>query len=243
MATIYAVGVGPGDPELLTRKAERIISQSPVICAPTGAADAASYALSIVEHLLDRSRQEILTRVFPMMKKGPELEAAWEEVATEVIERIDGGQDVAFITIGDPCLYSTFLYIYRIIRAKRADIPVEIIPGISSINAAAAAAGIPLGIAGERIAILPATYENEELKKTLAEFDTIVLMKVNRVFDRIYPLLCELGVEKSSVFIRRVGSSQQEVVFDISTLLGRELDYLSMLIVRKSSTQVSGGLT
>ena len=128
MAVIYAVGVGPGDPELLTRKAERIISSAGVICAPTGAADAASYALSIVEHLLDRSRQEILTRVFPMMKKGPELEAAWEEVATDVITRIDRGEDVAFITIGDPCLYSTFLYIYRIIRKKRADITIEIIP-------------------------------------------------------------------------------------------------------------------
>ena len=125
MAVIYAVGVGPGDPELLTRKAERIISHCPVICAPTGAADAASYALSIVEHLLDRSRQEVITRVFPMMKKGPELEAAWEEVAIEVIERIDKDEDVAFITIGDPCLYSTFLYIYRIIREKRADITVD----------------------------------------------------------------------------------------------------------------------
>lgn len=233
MAVIYAVGVGPGDPELLTRKAERIIRHCPVICAPTGAADAASYALSIVEHLLDRSSQEVITRVFPMMKKGPELEAAWEEVASEVIERIDNGQDVAFITIGDPCLYSTFLYIYRIIRRKRADIPVEIIPGISSINAAAAAAGIPLGIAGERIAILPATYENEELKKTLSEFDTIVLMKVSRVFERVYRLLVEMGLDKSSVFVRRVGSPQQEVSFDLSTLVGRELDYLSMLIVRK----------
>lgn len=233
MAVIYAVGVGPGDPELLTRKAERIIRQCPVICAPTGAADAASYALSIVEHLLDRSSQEVITRVFPMMKKGPELEAAWEEVASEVIERIDNGQDVAFITIGDPCLYSTFLYIYRIIREKRADIPVEIIPGISSINAAAAAAGIPLGIAGERIAILPATYENEELKKTLSEFDTIVLMKVSRVFERVYGLLVEMGLDKSSVFVRRVGSPQQEVSFDLSTLVGRELDYLSMLIVRR----------
>lgn len=233
MAVIYAVGVGPGDPELLTRKAERIIRQCPVICAPTGAADAASYALSIVEHLLDRSSQEVITRVFPMMKKGPELEAAWEEVASEVIERIDNGQDVAFITIGDPCLYSTFLYIYRIIRRKRADIHVEIIPGISSINAAAAAAGIPLGIAGERIAILPATYEDEELKKTLSEFDTIVLMKVSRVFERVYRLLVEMGLDKSSVFVRRVGSAQQEVIFDLSTLAGRELDYLSMLIVRR----------
>ncbi len=232
MAVIYAVGVGPGDPELLTRKAERIIGQCPVICAPTGAADAASYALSIVEHLLDRSRQEVISRVFPMMKKGPELEAAWEEVANEVIERIDKGEDVAFITIGDPCLYSTFLYIYRIIREKRADIKVEIIPGISSINAAAAAAGIPLAIAGERIAILPATYENYELRKTLQEFDTVVLMKVSRVFDRVYGLLVELGLESSSVFIRRVGSPQQEVVFDLSTLVGRELDYLSMLIVK-----------
>lgn len=233
MATIYAVGVGPGDPELLTRKAERIISHCPVICAPTGAADAASYALSIVEHLLDRSRQEILTRVFPMMKKGAELEAAWEEVATEVIARIDNGQDVAFITIGDPCLYSTFLYIHRILSVKRADIPIEIIPGISSINAAAAAAGIPLGIAGERIAILPAAYEDYELRKTMQEFDTVVLMKVSRVFDRVYALLQELGLTDSAVFVRRVGSGQQEVVFDISTLVGRELDYLSMLIVRK----------
>lgn len=229
---IYAVGVGPGDPELLTRKAERIISSAPVIYAPTGAADAASYALSIVEHLIDRSRQEIITRVFPMMKKGAELEAAWQEAATEVISLIDDGKDVAFITIGDPCLYSTFLYLYRIIREKRADIKVEIIPGISSINASAAAAGIPLGIAGERIAILPATYEDEELKKTLREFDTVVLMKVSRVFDTVYPLLVELGLAEGSTFIRRVGSGQEEVVFDISTLVGKELDYLSMLIVK-----------
>lgn len=233
MATIFAVGVGPGDPELLTRKAERIISRCPVVCAPTGAADAASYALSIVEHLLDRSRQEILIRTFPMLKKGPELEAAWEEVANEIIARIDQGEDVAFITIGDPCLYSTFLYLHRIIAAKRADIPVEIIPGISSINAAAAAAGMPLGIASDRIAILPATYEDYELRKTLKEFDTVVLMKVSRVFDRVYGLLQELGLIDNAVFVRRVGSSQQEVISDISTLFGRELDYLSMLIVRK----------
>ena len=233
MAVIYAVGVGPGDPELLTRKAERIIGQCHVICAPTGAADAASYALSIVEHLLDRSRQEIITKVFPMLKKGPELESAWEEAANEVIGRIDNGEDVAFITIGDPCLYSTFLYLYKIIREKRADIPVEIIPGISSINAAAAAAGVPLGIASDRIAILPATYEDYELRKTLKEFDTVVLMKVSRVFERVYALLLELGLADRGVFIRRVGSPQQEVIFDLSSLVGRELDYLSMLIVRR----------
>jgi precorrin-2/cobalt-factor-2 C20-methyltransferase len=232
MAKIYAVGVGPGDPELLTRKAERIIRQAPVICTPTGQADAASYALSIVDDLIDRSRQEVIVQLFPMMKKGAELDAAWEAAADEVIARIDRGDDVAFITIGDPCLYSTFLYIFRIIREKRPDIDIEIIPGISSINASAAAAGIPLGIAAERIAILPATYENDDLRTTLSEFDTIVLMKVSRVFDRIYPLLRELGLDKTSVFVRRVGSPEQEVIFNLSSLVGRDLDYLSMLIVR-----------
>jgi len=232
---IYAVGVGPGDPELVTRKAERIIRQADVICTPTGAADAASYALSIVEEFLDRSRQEIITQVFPMMKKGAELEAAWEEAADQVLERIDAGRSVVFITIGDPCLYSTFLYLFRIIRERRPDVPVEIIPGISSINAAAAAALIPLGIASERIAILPATYEDAELRRTLQEFDTIVLMKVSRVFDRVYALLQELGLAKGSVFVRRVGSDREEVIFDLASLVGKELDYLSMLIVRKTN--------
>jgi len=232
-AKIYAVGVGPGDPELLTRKAARIIAAADVVCAPTGAVDAASYALSIVADLVDPDRQEILPQVFPMMKKGPELVAAWEEAALQVIERVERGKNVVFITIGDPLLYSTFLYLHRIIVGRRPDIPIEFVPGISSINAAAAAAGLPLGIAGDRIAILPATYEDYELRKTLKEFDTVVLMKVSRVFPRIYAVLQELGLVDRGVFVRRVGSVQQEVVHDLATLLDRELDYLSMLIVRK----------
>jgi precorrin-2/cobalt-factor-2 C20-methyltransferase len=233
VAKIYAVGVGPGDPELLTRKAERIIRQAPVICTPTGQADAASYALSIVEELLDRSRQEIVIQLFPMSKDETVLQEFWHRAAAEVLAKIDAGRDVAFITIGDPLLYSTFLYLYRIFREQRPDIAIEIVPGISSINAAAAAAGIPLGMAGGRIAILPATYADAELRRTLAEFDTIVLMKVSRVFDRVYAILAELGLEKSGAFIRRVGSEQEEVVFDLATLVGKKLDYLSMLIIRK----------
>jgi precorrin-2/cobalt-factor-2 C20-methyltransferase len=234
MAKIYAIGVGPGDPDLLTRKAERILRTVPVICTPTGQADAASYALSIVEQFLDRERQEILVQVFPMRKVSTELDPFWDSAAAEVMERIRAGKDVAFITIGDPFLYSTFLYLYRIFQERYPEIPVEIIPGISSINAAAAAAGVPLGMAGDRIAILPATYEDEELRRTLTEFDTVVLMKVSRVFDRVYAVLQELGLDRQGVFIRRVGSDAEEVVFDLASLQGKELDYLSMLIVRKS---------
>src|SRR5512137_1468823 len=186
MAKIYAVGVGSVDPELLTRKAERIIRAVPVICAPTGAADAASYALSIVEEFLDRSRQEVLVQVFPMKKDPAELDPFWQEAAAQVVERVRSGLDVAFITIGDPFLYSTFLYLYRIFRDRYPEIPVEVVPGITSVGAASVAAGLPLGMAADRIAILPATYEDAELRKTFKEFDTVVLMKVNRAFDRVY---------------------------------------------------------
>ena len=234
MARVYAVGVGPGDPELLTRKAERLLRQSPVICAPTGSADAASYALVIVEQFIDRDRQEVISQVFPMQKDQAGLEEFWERAAAQVADHVRAGRDVAFITIGDPFLYSTFLYLYRIFRTSYPDIEVEVVPGISSINAAAAAAGLPLGMGAERIAILPAVYADDELRKALQDFDTVVLMKVHRVFDRIYGLLMELGLERNAVFVRRVGSRQQEVVVDLSGLLGKELDYLSMLIVAKN---------
>jgi precorrin-2/cobalt-factor-2 C20-methyltransferase len=233
-AQIYAVGVGPGDPELITRKAERILRQVPVVMAPTAVAGDASYALSIIEPLLDRGRQEVLERVFPMRKTGDaDLERFWEEAAAEVVARVQGGQDVAFITIGDPFLYSTFLYLHRIIRERHPEIPFQVVPGITSISAAAAAAGVPLGLAADRIAILPATYEDEELRRTFADFDTVVLLKINRVFDRVHSLLRELGLEENAVFVRRVGSPEEEVVRDLASLVGRKLDYLSLLIVKR----------
>ncbi len=233
MAKIYAVGVGPGDPELLTRKAERILREVPVVCAPTANPADSSYALSVVEPLLDRNRQEVIIQVFPMRMDQAGLEEFWEEAAAEVAARVRQGKDVAFITIGDPFLYSTFLYLYRIFRDSYPDIPVEVVPGISSINAAAIAAGFPLGMAAERIAIIPAAFEQENLRKTLAEFDTVVLMKMSRVFDGIYELLRELGLERKAVYVSRVGSPEEEVVFDLASLVGKKLDYLSLLIVRK----------
>jgi precorrin-2/cobalt-factor-2 C20-methyltransferase len=233
MAKIYAVGVGPGDPELLTRKAERILRQVPVICAPTASPVDSSYALSIVEPFLDLSRQEVIVQVFPMRRDQAGLEEFWETAADDVAKRVQGGQDVAFITIGDPFLYSTFLYIYRIFRERYPDISIEVVPGVSSINAAAVAAGMPLGMASERIAIIPAAFEEENPRRILLDFDTVVLMKVSRVFDGIYALLQELGLEKNGAFIRRVGSTEEAVVFDLASLVGRKLDYLSLLIVKK----------
>jgi precorrin-2/cobalt-factor-2 C20-methyltransferase len=233
MAKIYAVGVGPGDPELLTRKAERILREVPVVCAPTANPADSSFALSIVEPLLDRNRQEVIIQVFPMRMDQAGLEQFWETAAADVAMRVRQGKDVAFITIGDPFLYSTFLYLYRIFRDKYPDIGLEVVPGISSINAASIAAGIPLGMASERIAVIPAAFDQENLRETLDEFDTVVLMKMSRVFDGIFELLQETGLENNAVYVSRVGTPEQEVVFDLASLVGKKLDYLSLLIVKK----------
>lgn len=233
MARIYAVGVGPGDPELLTRKAERILRQAPVVCAPSAGEGDSSYALSIVESLLDRSRQEVIVLVFPMRKDQEGLDAFWEQAAEKVACQVREGRDVAFITIGDPFLYSTFLYLYRILRGRYPDIPVDVVPGVSSVTTAAVAAGIPLAAAAERVAILPATFEDDKLRRTLLDFDTVVLMKVNRVFDRVYALLEELELAGNGAFVSRAGTADEKVVFDLASLVGKKLDYLSLLIVKK----------
>jgi precorrin-2/cobalt-factor-2 C20-methyltransferase len=233
VARIYAVGVGPGDPELLTRKAERILRQVAVICAPAATANDSSHALAIVEPFLDRARQEVLVRIFPMKKDQEGLDEFWEDAAETMVSQVRQGRDVAFITIGDPFLYSTFLYLYRIFRERHPDITVEVVPGVSSINAAAVAAGMPLAAASERIAVLPATFEEDKLRQTLLDFDTVVLMKVNRVFDRVHALLKELGLDGSSAFVSRAGTAEERVVFDLNLLVGQKLDYLSLLIVKK----------
>ena len=233
VATIYAVGVGPGDPELITRKAERILRSVDVICAPTGQAEAASFALSIVEPYLDRSRQRIIEQVFPMKKEEVDLLPFWREAAATVAAHARAGRSVAFITIGDPFLYSTFLYLYRIFKEEYPELPLEIVPGISSVFAAAAAAGVPLGMAADRIAILPATYESDGLRQTLRDYETVVLMKAHRRFEQIFALLEETGRLDEAVYVRRVGSVSEEVVRDLRTLVGKHLDYLSLIIVSK----------
>lgn len=233
MSRIIAIGVGPGDPELITLKGARAIREADVVVTPAAEPGGDSVAHSIIADLIDPARQEVVPRVFPMTRDRARLEAAWGEAAREMAAWVREGKSVAFVTLGDPSLYSTFLYLHRFLRQIAPETPVEIVPGVNSFSAAAAAAGIPLVLGDEKLAVLPATCGEGELRRALVDFDTVVLLKVNRAFDRIHALLEELGLQNDAVFIRRVGSGDEEVVFDLGSLVGEELDYLSLLIVRK----------
>lgn len=233
MAKVYAVGVGPGDPELLTRKAERILRQADVILAPVSNPGEASVALDTVREFLDAGRQEVIIHQFPMTSDKSRLVPAWQEAAELMAARVAAGQDVAFITIGDPLLYSTFIYVLRILRESYRQVPVEIIPGISSINTSSAVAGISLAEADERIAIIPATAGMEKVLEALVQFDTVVLLKVKPLFAEILEVVSRLGREQNTLFVERVGSTRQKVLTDFAEISRHSPDYLSLMIVKR----------
>ena len=235
MATIYAVGVGPGDPELLTRKAERILRSADVILAPVSDPAEASVALATIRQFLDESRQEVIVHQFPMTSDKARLIPAWQKAAALIAVRAEAGQDVAFVTIGDPLFYSTFIYLQRILREICPHVPIEIVPGVSSVNAAAALAGVPLAEAGEKMAVIPATAGVGKVAEIMARFETVVLLKVKPVFGDILELIRQMGRERSTVFVERAGSDRQKVLTDFAEIAAHTPDYLSLMIIRCSS--------
>jgi precorrin-2/cobalt-factor-2 C20-methyltransferase len=230
---LYGIGVGPGDPELLTLKAARIIRDAPVIVVPKKATHERSYAYSIVANLVSPATQETLELVFPMKKDIEELQPYWHEAVETIYTRLRDGNDCVFLTEGDPLFYGTFIYVLKIFRERYPDVMVEVVPGISSMNAAAARAGQPLVNAEEKLAVLPATYRHEELREVIQSFDVVVLLKVNSVMNSILDLLEELDIVNKAIYVKKVSAPDEEIVRDVRTLRGAKLDYLSLLIVRK----------
>lgn len=238
--TLFGIGVGPGDPELLTLKALRIIQAAPVICVPQSETRPESYALGIVRCHLDLDRQEILRLPFPV--DDPEGAAGvWRSGADTLAQLLYRGQDVAFITEGDPMLFSTFIYMLEAITEDHPSIPVEIIPGVSSVMAAAASSKVPLATHGQRLAVLPTVYGIEDLSEAIARYDTIVLMKVNRELLKSLDNLESLGLADKTVYVRRVGTPGEKVVHDVAKLTQEDIDYFSLLIVKRSGKSVGTG--
>jgi precorrin-2/cobalt-factor-2 C20-methyltransferase len=233
---LYGVGIGPGDPELITLKAVRILKGVDVIAVPKSKEEATSLALDIIRGVLDLKDKEVVELIFPMKRNQMELVEAWEESRMQVIERLEGGRDVAFITIGDPLFHSTFIYLLEALCRESPEnrfYNIEVIPGVSSINAASALSCTPLAKSGERMAVIPATYGDEKLKETIEEFDTVVLLKANKAIDGIITVLEESGLKENAVFVSRAGLAGERVTRDLYSLKGKELDYFSIIIIKK----------
>ncbi|MBI4187485.1 MAG: precorrin-2 C(20)-methyltransferase [Chloroflexi bacterium] len=230
---LYGVGVGPGDPELLTLRAYRILSRVPVIFAPQKDDNSDSFARSIIAGVLENSEERVIGLVFPMLRDESRLTGSWHKAAESIWEHLKRGEDCALVNVGDPLLYGTFIHVLEALRKSHPEVRIEVVPGVSSINAAAARAVLPLAINDERIAIISRIDQDEAVRETLRNFDTVVFMKLQGMFDRLLAILEQMNLVEKCVYVRRCTTQDEEIVRDITSLKGKKLDYFSLLIVRR----------
>ncbi|BAM00429.1 MULTISPECIES: precorrin-2 C(20)-methyltransferase [Caldilinea] len=234
---LTAVGLGPGDPEWITVKAVRAIEQARVVFAPRSRDGDASLALRIAEPWL-RPEQPIIELALPMTRDPDLLTPAWEAAADQIAAALTPGTRGVYLLLGDPLLYGTFTYLWRELAQRHPHIQVSVVPGVTSFAAAAARAGVVLATTSERVAILPASYETDaaSLQRLLADFETVILMKVGNVLPRVLDALETLGLLDAAVYVERVGMPEERIVENLHTLRGETTPrpYLSLLIVRRS---------
>ncbi|MCD4782088.1 MAG: precorrin-2 C(20)-methyltransferase [Candidatus Omnitrophica bacterium] len=230
----YGIGVGPGDPELLTVKARRVLSQVDIVFAPKAAIAANSFAYEIVKECVSESKIETIT--FPMTKNKTELKSFWKDAAEQVYQKICEGKNVAFITIGDPFIYSTYNYLLRHLIILDNTINVYTIPGISVVNAIASLFNVPLAEGEDKFIVTPLPSHLAELKKLIEQFETVVLLKIGKNLKPLLEFLKKNDYEKNAYFARHIGCSSQIVIENISELIDskNEAGYMSTMIIRRN---------
>jgi precorrin-2/cobalt-factor-2 C20-methyltransferase len=225
---LHGVGVGPGDPELITLKGLRLLQRVDLVFVPA-TAPGRSFAATIAAPHLDASRQQIVELVCPPYRNREALLARWAELATDVAAQMAEGRDAVFLTEGDPALYSTFQYLAAALRRDAPRVRIETVPGVTSATAAAAVAGLPLAMWNERVVLLPATAGDDVVAGAIAEFDTAVVLKPGAFLAQSEGLASERNV----VLVRRAGRPEQAILWGAEALHAAADDYFSLLIVRR----------
>lgn len=227
----YGVGVGPGDPELLTLKAIHLMQRADVIIAPKTEKKEESTALAIAKPHL-REDAAILDMVFPMVYNAEALSEAWQNNRDTIKALLDEGKQVVFLTLGDPMLYSTYIYVFNLLKDSGCEI--ETVPGITSFCAIGSRLGFPLAEGNDVISVIPATVSDDALDKALAGADSVVLLKVNRNFDALVEKLDKNGLLANAVMVTKCGHEDEEIVSDLRSLGGQKVNYLSAIVTRRS---------
>ncbi len=240
------IGVGPGDPELITVKAVKALKMVDVVSVPKAHADTPSIALGMVKHILEERKKppEVLELVFPMTKDELEVKRLWAKNAGIVAEKVENGKVIAFITLGDPMFYSTFIYLFQSLRQKYPEVKLEIIPGVTSLTACAASAKIPLAEKEEVIAIIPSDLDYKLIEETAKHADNLVFMKCAHRFKDLVPILERSSFTKNSTIalVRRCSMPEEQVIVGkLGDVQSWEIpeDYFSMAIVKRSELPIN----
>lgn len=239
MSKFYGIGIGPGDSSLLTLKAVETIQNLDILYTPESKKDGDSLALSIVSKYIPKGL-EIKSRYFPMNFNNGEKINAWNQIAQEMISDVKCGKNVGFVTLGDPMIYSTYVYIMeRLIDY----VEVETIPGISSFSNIASNQNFPLVMDKKPLIVIPCTMEEEKIDYALQNYSCIVLMKVYKNLKLIISKLEQYELIDSAILVSNSSQEGEIVYTNLRDLnLEEKISYFSTILVNKDNKKELGKL-
>lgn len=224
---LYGLGIGPGDPELITLKALRLLQAAPVVAYPapdTGE----SLARAIVAPHLKGGQTEIAIRV-PMVTARFPAQEVYDRAAEELGGHLDAGRDVAVLCEGDPFFYGSFMYLFGRMAER---FPVEVVPGVSSLTACAATLGTALAARNDILTVLPAPLEAKTLKARLQGVDAAAIIKVGRHFGKVKQVLDELDLTGRAHYIERATMETQRIL-PLDQVAEEGAPYFSMILIHR----------
>jgi precorrin-2/cobalt-factor-2 C20-methyltransferase len=225
---LYGLGMGPGDPELVTLKAFRLLCAAAVVAYPAPE-EGDSFARRIAAEWLNRGQKEIAIR-FPM-RPGPPPAAIYDEAAARLAAGLDRGEDIAFLCQGDPLFYGSFAGILTRLAPRY---PVTVVPGVSSLTACAAAAGLPLVQRDAAMAVIPATLDEEALTRRLAEAECAAVIKLGRHFAKLRRVADRLGLLDRAIYIEHASLPDQRVM-PLAEVDPADVPYFAMALLRRDA--------
>lgn len=233
-ARFVGVGVGPGDPGLITLKAAELIRRAEVVSYIASEAGR-SQARWIARELLEPARdgQEELAIVIPMCDDRALAVRAYDQGAADIQHAIDAGRQVVFLCEGDPLFFGSFAHML----SRLAHNPCEVVPGISSIHAAASALRRPLALLTESFAVVSGRHSNAQLIKALEDHDSVVIMKAGRARPRIIEALQRAGRLADAAYLEYIGRDNECIETDVTRLAAAPGPYFSLFVVTRSQRE------
>ena len=230
--TLFGIGVGPGDPELVTIKAAKILGRVDIVFAAASTRNHHSLARDIARpHVPEKTPIKLLK--FPMTRDKKQTHSAWEMHARTIINELEAGRDVAFLTLGDAMTYSTLGYIVRYISAAAPHLNIETIPGISSYQAAAARLNTPLVEGEESLMVVSGAKGGHRLRQLAGQPENVVFLKAYRTVKDITDAITESGAYRQCVGIKNCGHADEEIIPDIEALNQQAPNYWTLIIAKK----------
>jgi precorrin-2/cobalt-factor-2 C20-methyltransferase len=230
-SVLYGIGLGPGDPQLVTLKAIKTLHSCETVFLPRTGRDTLGRACSILGSLDPDLLGKACYLDIPM---APGNEEKWARAARDIMDRMTPGSSSAYVSLGDPLLYGSFIHVAAALERLEANIRIETISGVNSFSAAAAQALFPLGTHSDRLALLCGPLSKGELESFLEQFNTLVIMKANGDLGSVKDFLQDNEGKVDWICVENCATENQVLCDDLRELDKRRWDYFTVVLIRKN---------